>query len=128
MFAQTEELLSVPGVLAFVADELGHGFAALLRDADTVPVEPIVAQITANVEFGFVVRRTTDAVQFLLLGVAFAQPRGRRLVLLVPLVLAGALAGVCVNGRSGLLGDLFPFAASYPHFVLLTSLQFRPRG
>jgi len=40
-----------------------HFFGHLLRDAHTLRVEPVGAQIASNIEFSFIVRGFTDTVQ-----------------------------------------------------------------
>lgn len=54
-------------MLALTANKLGQLLGAVLANADALAVEPVVAQVAANVELAVIVRRAAQAEQFLLL-------------------------------------------------------------
>lgn len=81
LLAEAVELLGVPGVFAFLADELSHALALLLRNSNAVPVEPIVAQVAPDVELGVIVGGAARAEE-LLLAVSASGAAGRRRALL----------------------------------------------
>lgn len=64
---QTKQFLSLARMLTLSTNKLRNVFASLLGNSDAVSMEPIVTQVATHVEFGLVVWRSTNAVQFLLL-------------------------------------------------------------
>lgn len=125
-------------MLALGANELGHGLAALLRDPDALSVEPVVAQVAADIELGLVVRRPAHAVQLLLLAARLARRRAVLVVVLAPVPLRtgraagwiGRLVGVGrrVAGRGGQVvlggGTGAPAAVvGRAHLVLLVAFE-----
>ena len=50
LLAQAVDLLLFFGLLALVADVLGHVLGGRLRDADAAAVEPVAAHVASDVE------------------------------------------------------------------------------
>lgn len=130
LLAQTEQLLRLPGVLALRAYELRQRLAALLRYADAVAVEPVVAQVAADVELGLVVRRPTHAVQLLLFAAGTLRRRGRLRLLDAGAFLAAGRRPARVlredrRGGGGGGGRGLALAAARAHLVLLVALELR---
>lgn len=65
--AQTEQFLSITGMLALATNEFRDAFRFFLCNVNTFAVEPIIAQITADIKHGIIVRRLANAVKLLLL-------------------------------------------------------------
>ena len=86
MATETVLLLIILGRLALITHELRHLLAHLGCDADTGAVEPVGADVAANIELGSVVLGLTDTVESVLLDASWS--------LLIIILILSALASL----------------------------------